>query len=70
MSEGKLHVVTIHLYEGGGYLVIHGGAGSKAWLAGPPVLSPDGRRFFAATNELEDAYAPNRLEIWRLTRLA
>jgi hypothetical protein len=33
---------------------------------GPPPVSPDRRRFLSVSSELEDAYSPNRLEIWRV----
>src|SRR3989454_1060770 len=68
VSEASLHVVTLHLYEGGGYVVVHGGVASEAWLTGPPVVSPDGRRFVTISSELDDFYSPNRLEIWQIDK--
>jgi len=65
IAEAALHLVSVHLYEGGAHLVVHSLAGSKTWLPGPPLLSPDGRRFTAASSSLDDHYAPNRIEIWR-----
>lgn len=36
LSDAGLHVVNVEEYEGGGYLVVHGGVASEAWLRGRP----------------------------------
>ena len=66
IPEAALHLVAVHLYEGGGYFVVHSPSGGKTWLPSLPVVSPDGGRFVAASSSLDDGYAPNRIEIWRV----
>lgn len=66
IPDATLHVVSVHLYEGGAYFVVHFRSGSKTWLPGPPLVSPDRERFVAASSSLDDHYAPNRIEIWRV----
>ena len=61
-----LHVIEQRFYEGGTYAVYHDRTGREATLPGPPVASPDGRRFLSASLDLEAGYDPNRLEIWRV----
>ena len=61
-----LHVVGVSYYEGGAYLVYHDRTGQRRLVPGPPVVSPDGRRFLSASLDLEAGYDPNRLELWRV----
>ena len=61
-----VHVVELSYYEGGTHLVYHERTGQEETVPGPPLPSPDGRRFASASIDLEAGYDPNRLEIWRV----
>jgi hypothetical protein len=59
-------LVKADLYEGRAFLLVNDKTGDKTWLKGPPVVSPDNRRFVAASMDLEAGYIPNEIQVWRL----
>lgn len=61
------HLVNVHLYESGTYLLIDDATGQEMRAAAPPVVSPDGRRVVIASHEGEAGYRPNVLQVWRVT---
>jgi len=61
------HLVELRHYEGSSYLLIDARSGAATPLSGPPVVSPDGRRFVTTSMDLEAGYDPNEIEIWRVT---
>lgn len=60
------HVVHVLLYEGTGYQAVNHMNGDVVNVHGPPVVSPDGRRFATASEDLEAGYNPTAIQIWRL----
>ncbi|HEU0013288.1 MAG TPA: hypothetical protein VFQ45_06365 [Longimicrobium sp.] len=61
------HLLRIQYYEGGAYFLVSDRTGAHENIPGPPLVSPDGRRVVSASMDLEAAYDPNRIEIWRVT---
>ena len=59
-------LVKADLYEGRAFLLVNDKTGDKTWLKGPPVVSPDNRRFVTASMDLEAGYNPNEIKVWRL----
>lgn len=53
-------------FEGQSYLLVHDTTGGKIRVDAPPVVSPDGRRFVTASMDLEAAFDPTRLMVWRI----
>ena len=64
------HVVHVLLYEGTGYQVVGHATGNMVPVHAPPVVSPDGRRFATASEDLESGYNPTAIQIWRLDPVA
>jgi hypothetical protein len=59
-------LVKADLYEGRAFLLVNDKTGNKTWLKGPPVVSPDNKRFVTASMDLEAGYNPNEIQVWRL----
>jgi hypothetical protein len=59
-------LVKADLYEGRAFLLVNDKTGGKTWLKGPPVISPDNRRFVTTSMDLEAGYNPNEIQVWRL----
>jgi hypothetical protein len=62
-----VHVVEVGFYEGGEYLVYHDATGAHVRVPDVPVPSPDGLRFAVGSVDLHAGYAPNVLQVWRVT---
>ncbi|MCZ6917807.1 MAG: hypothetical protein O7I93_13605 [Gemmatimonadetes bacterium] len=60
------HVVQVLLYEGTGYQLVGHATGNIVPVHAPPLVSPDGRRFATASEDLESGYNPTAIQIWRL----
>jgi len=63
------HVVQVLLYEGTGYQAVGHLNGNVVTVHAPPIVSPDGRRFATASEDLEAGYNPTAIQIWRLEEL-
>lgn len=63
-----VHDIELWFYEGRTHVLVVERTGRERIVPGPPVLSPTGQRFVAASRDLEANYEPNRLEIWRATK--
>ena len=61
------HLVSVHYYEGAEYRLIDGATGETTEVAAWPVVSPEGRRIAVASNAGVAGYAPNLLQLWRVT---
>jgi hypothetical protein len=63
----RLHAyeVAVAYYEGGTNLLVDARTGRQTKIWGMPVVSPDGRRFVALSMDLEAAYDPNGIQVWR-----
>lgn len=59
-------LVKADLHEGRAFLLVNDKTGDKTWLKGPPVVSPDNKRFVTASMDLEAGYNPNEIQVWRL----
>ena len=59
-----------HLNEGMGYLLVNHGTGDLVRIHALPIVSPDGRRFATASEDLESRYVPNAIQIWRIAENA
>jgi len=62
----RYHVVEVHYYEGGTYLLVNGRSGKKTFSNGLPVVSPDNRRVAAGNVDLEAEFSPTTVQVWRL----
>lgn len=67
LPGGKYAIVERHLYEGHEYLLIDWQSADSTRLPAPPVLSPEGERFAAASRDEDGWYADNLLQVWHLT---
>lgn len=67
LPGGKYAIVERHLYEGHEYLLIDWQSADSTHLPAPPVLSPEGERFAAASRDEEGWYADNLLQVWHFT---
>lgn len=61
------HLVRVSFYEGSEYRLVHGATGEVTAVESFPHLSPDARRLVVAANEGVAGYAPNLLQVWRVT---
>jgi hypothetical protein len=61
------HLVMVSFYEGGAYVLVSAQTGHQTHVLAPPVLSPDRKRFVAASLDLEAGHDPNGLQVWRVT---
>ena len=64
------HVVHVLLYEGTGDLGGGHATGNIVPVHAPPVVSPEGRSFATASEDLESGYNPTAIQIWRLDPVA
>ena len=60
------HVIQLHYYEGGSYLLVDARSGKRDAVPGVPVVSPDSSRFVATSVDLEAQYVPTTVQIWRV----
>ena len=67
MDRIGYHLVTVSLYEGAAYRLVHPATGEVTEVADYPRVSPDGRRLLVASSADVSAYAPNLLQLWRVT---
>jgi hypothetical protein len=67
VAHGALHHIAIQGWESGGSLVVNAASGRKLWIPGPPVVSPDGRRFASSQMAMQICEGITVLEIYRLT---
>lgn len=67
LPEVGYHLVDVHYWEGGGYLLVHHRTGESIHLVGPPVVSPDHQRLVVASEAGMAGYSPNALQVWRVS---
>lgn len=60
------HLVHQAFIEGQGYLLVHDTTGTTIRIDAPPIVSPDRQRFLTASMDLEAAFDPTRLAVWRI----
>jgi hypothetical protein len=61
------HVLEVTYYEGGAVILLHEQTGAKTDVHGFPAVAPGGRRIATASVDLIAGYAPNRIQVWRVT---
>jgi hypothetical protein len=59
-------LIEVHYYEGGSYLLLNPLTGVIQQVDAVPVVSPDGARLVAASFDLEAAFNPTSISIWRI----
>lgn len=67
LDEIGYHVVDVHYYEGGSHLLIGDETGQRVQISAPPVVSPGGNRLVVASAGGTAGYAPDELQVWRIT---
>jgi hypothetical protein len=63
--ELNAYEVAVGYYEGGATLLVDGRTGHRTKIWASPLVSPDRGRLVAASKDLEAAFDPNGLQIWR-----
>lgn len=62
------YLVKVSYYEGEAYQMINRASGAKYDLPGPPVVSPDGKKFVAFSDDPSGEYNPHSLQVWNVTK--
>ena len=64
LPEIKQWLVSVHLYEGGYYMLVDQRNGRRTQLMAPPVISPDGRHFVCGNSDVLARFEPSGLQLW------
>ena len=67
VANGALHHIDVQGWESGGSMLVSATSGRKIWIPGPPVVSPDGRRFASSQMAMQICEGITVLEIYRVT---
>ena len=59
-------LLSVHLYEGGYYLLVDQRTGRRTQLMAPPVIAPDGRHFVCGNSDVLARFEPSGLQLWSL----
>lgn len=59
-------LVSVHLYEGGYYMLVDQRSGRRTQLMAPPVIAPDGRHFVCGNSDVLARFEPSGLQLWSL----
>ncbi|GGF05927.1 hypothetical protein GCM10011383_16340 [Hymenobacter cavernae] len=62
----KQWLLSVHLYEGGYYVLIDQRTGRRTPIWGPPAISPNGRHFVCGNSDVLARYEPNGLQVWAM----
>ena len=65
LAEPPYHVLWQQYHEGNGVLLVNVASGTRVPVDALPVASPDGRFVVVASLDLDAAYNPNRIAIYR-----
>ncbi|GAA3952548.1 hypothetical protein GCM10022406_37830 [Hymenobacter algoricola] len=57
-------LVSVHLYEGGYYLLINQRTGKRTRVWSPPSVAPDGRHFVCGNSDVLARFEPSGLQVW------
>ncbi|WP_236705089.1 hypothetical protein [Hymenobacter sp. AT01-02] len=57
-------LLSVHLYEGGYYMLVDQRTGHRTQLLAPPVISPDGRHFVCGNSDVLARFEPSGLQLW------
>lgn len=61
------HLLIVHYWEGAERVLVDDRTGERIRIAARPAVSPDARRIVVASQEGVAGYAPNELQVWRVT---
>ncbi|UYZ61734.1 hypothetical protein [Hymenobacter weizhouensis] len=64
LPEVKQWLISVHLYEGGYYLLVDQRNGRHTQLMAPPAVSPDGRHFVCGNSDVLARFEPSGLQLW------
>jgi hypothetical protein len=57
-------LVSVHLYEGGYFMLIDQRTGRRTRVWSPPAVAPDGRHFVCGNSDVLAHYEPSGLQLW------
>jgi hypothetical protein len=57
-------LVSVHLYEGGYYLLVHQRTGKRTRVWSPPSVAPDGQHFVCGNSDVLARFEPSGLQVW------
>ncbi|UOQ75830.1 hypothetical protein MUN84_14425 [Hymenobacter sp. 5516J-16] len=66
LPEIKQWLVSVHLYEGGYYMLIDQRTGHRTQLMAPPVIAPDGQHFVCGNSDVLARFEPSGLQLWSM----
>lgn len=70
LPEIRQWLLSVHLYEGGYYMLIDQRTGRRTQLMAAPVVSPDGRHFVCGNSDVLARFEPSGLQLWSLDEAA
>ncbi|MCR5887632.1 hypothetical protein LRS06_07540 [Hymenobacter sp. J193] len=59
-------LLSVHLYEGGYYLLVNQQTGRRTQVWSPPAVAPDGRHFVCGNSDVLARYEPSGLQVWEV----
>ncbi|TYZ07083.1 hypothetical protein FY528_16385 [Hymenobacter lutimineralis] len=62
----KQWLVSVHLYEGGYYMLVNQQTGRRTRVWSPPAVAPDGRHFVCGNSDVLARYEPSGLQVWEV----
>ena len=68
LPDLNAHLLHLHLYEGGGYVLVHRHTGQQTFLDNLPQLSPDKKHFLVASEDMSAGYNFNGVEVWSVQK--
>ena len=57
-------LVSVHLYEGGYFMLVDQRTGRRTRIWSPPAVAPDGRHFVCGNSDVLARYEPSGLQLW------
>ncbi|WP_143069915.1 hypothetical protein [Hymenobacter actinosclerus] len=66
LPEIRQWLLSVHLYEGGYFMLVDQRTGRRTQLMAAPVVSPDGRHFVCGNSDVLARFEPSGLQLWSL----
>ncbi|WP_157807742.1 hypothetical protein [Hymenobacter chitinivorans] len=66
LPEIKQWLISVHLYEGGYFLLVDQRTGRRTRVWSPPAVAPDGRHFVCGNSDVLARYEPSGLQVWHV----
>ncbi|MBT2557829.1 hypothetical protein J7E24_08530 [Hymenobacter sp. ISL-91] len=70
LPEIRQWLLSVHLYEGGYFMLIDQRTGRRTQLMAAPVIAPDGRHFVCGNSDVLARFEPSGLQLWSLDEAA